>query len=95
MRLELLLDEMPVIGGVVVCFLDQPKITMEFSGIAKYLEWTQIGSQMRELIHWGISSSLVMPNVMGVAIGTEDQGVDRALLRQPRPVYVLRVQNPR
>jgi len=96
-RLEPLLEDAPVskvIGGVVVCFLDAPDVEMEFSGMAQCLEHTTLGQYMRDIIHRSISSSLVMPNVMGMAIGTEEEGVDRALLRQPRPIFVLRLKVP-
>lgn len=37
-RLEPLLQEMPVIGGVVVCCLIRPRLEMEFSGLAMHMD---------------------------------------------------------
>jgi len=33
-----------------------------------------------------------MPNVISIPIGTEEKGVDRALLRCPRPLGIIRVR---
>mmetsp|Transcript_11045 Transcript_11045/g.27518 ORF Transcript_11045/g.27518 Transcript_11045/m.27518 type:complete len:1272 (+) Transcript_11045:92-3907(+) len=90
-RLEPLLEEMPVVGGVVICCLTRPRVDMQFSGMAAQLVDKGLEGSLRSLIDWGISSCLVMPNVLGFAIGRESQGVDRALLRQPKLLGVLRI----
>lgn len=91
-RLEPFLNEMPVVGGIVVCFLDPPKIKMDFSGLGRVVDNTIfLAERVRGVINSEINRFLVMPNVIGVSVGTEDQGVDRALLRQPRPLGVLQV----
>lgn len=91
-RLEPLLDEIPVCGGVVVCFLDQPKVDMEFVKLARVVDNSLLAGTVRNVIDHAISGSLVMPNVVGMRLGSEGQGgVDSALLRTPKPLGVLRV----
>lgn len=91
-RFEPLLQEVPVIGGMVICCLNRPRVEMEFSGLAAQMVDRGLEGNLRGLIDWGISSCLVMPNVMGMPIGSESQGVDRALLRLPKLLGVLRVR---
>lgn len=90
-RLDPLLEEMPVVGGVVVCCLNRPRVDMHFSGLAAQVVDRGMEGSLRSLIDWGISSCFVMPNVLGFALAKESQGVDRALLRHPGLVGVLRV----
>jgi len=90
-RLEPLLEEMPVVGGVVVCCLNRPRVDVQFSGLAAQFVERGMEGSLRGLIDWGISSCLVMPNVMGFPIGEEEQGVHGALLRHPHLAGVLRV----
>eukprot|EP00913_Durusdinium_trenchii_P005563 g5183.t1 len=40
----------------------------------------------------GQTPALVMPNVISVPIGSEEKGVDRSLLRHPRPLGIVRVR---
>eukprot|EP00930_Biecheleria_cincta_P097150 TRINITY_DN88872_c0_g1_i1.p1 TRINITY_DN88872_c0_g1~~TRINITY_DN88872_c0_g1_i1.p1 ORF type:complete len:1082 (-),score=164.16 TRINITY_DN88872_c0_g1_i1:73-3318(-) len=93
-RIEPLIGESPVVGGIVFCFLDAPKLDFDFTGIATVVgladNWILAGA-VREAINGVLARSLVLPNVIGVPMGTEAQGVDRCLLRQPRPLGVLRV----
>lgn len=92
-RLEPLLDEVPVVGGVVVCFLDPPQVHMDFVKLARVVDNSPLAGRIRRLIDHSIAGALVMPNVCGVRLGKEGQcgGVDSALLRSPKPLGVLRV----
>merc|ERR1712176_1576849 len=64
---------------------------MEFRGLAKIVDNKLLAGAVRSVIDSSIAGALVMPNVFGVNMGTEEQGVDRALLRQPKPLGILRV----
>ena len=98
-RLEPLLDEIPVVGGIVAClgasselcikvtsFLNQPELRFEYSGLARHVDSTIL----QTLIESAVASSLVFPRAMSIPVGTEEQNVDRALL-DPAPLGVLRV----
>eukprot|EP00435_Cladocopium_sp_Y103_P008713 s2755_g2.t1 len=85
-RLEPLIDEIPVIGGIVVCFLNQPEVEFQYSGLAAHVD----SNILRSLLHSAVAQALVLPQVVKIPIGTEEQNVDRALL-DPAPVGVLRI----
>uniref|UniRef100_A0A7S4Q3B4 C2 domain-containing protein n=1 Tax=Alexandrium monilatum TaxID=311494 RepID=A0A7S4Q3B4_9DINO len=91
-RLEPLMGETPVVGGVVVCFLDQPKIEMDFVKLARIVDNSLLAGTVHGVIDHAIAGALVMPNVWGMRLAAEGQGgVDTALLRTPKPLGVLRV----
>ncbi|CAJ1406791.1 unnamed protein product, partial [Effrenium voratum] len=90
-RLEPLIEELPVVGGVVVCFLNQPDLEFHYTGLAQRVDATVLRARLQRLINSAVASSLVLPHVIAVPIGTEEQNVDRALLGDPEPVGVLRV----
>jgi len=90
-RLEPLLPEPPICGGLVVCFLDQPRIHMDFVKLARIVDNSLLAGTVKNSIDHAVAGALVMPNVAAVSLGREDQGVDRALLRTPKPLGVLRV----
>lgn len=85
-RLEPLIDEIPVIGGIVVCFLNQPEVEFQYSGLAARVD----SNILRSLLQSAVAQALVLPQVVKIPIGTEEQNVDRALL-DPAPVGVLRI----
>jgi len=91
LRLEPLLSEPPICGGVVVCFLDQPRIHMDFVKLARIVDNSLLAGTVKNAIDHAVAGALVMPNVAAVSLGSEEQGVDRALLRTPKPLGVLRV----
>lgn len=90
-RFEPIIPEAPVIGGVIAFFQDPPKVQMEFSGAIRVADSALLAGTVRAVIDQEIAKSLVMPNVIAKAIGREDQGVDRKLLRCPKLRGLLRV----
>lgn len=91
-RFEPLLGQTPVIGGLVLCFLNPPKLAMEYKHFATLVGNTTLEPMVRGAIDRAIAKALVMPNVISVPIGSEEKGVDRSLLRHPRPLGIVRVR---
>jgi len=92
-RFEPLLAQTPVIGGLVLCFLNPPKLAMEYKHFAQIVSSNPVLDPLvKSAIDRAICKALVMPNVISIPIGTEEKGVDRALLRHPRPLGLLRIK---
>lgn len=91
-RFEPLLGQTPVIGGLVMCFLNPPKLAMEYKHFAQLVGNTTLEPMVKGAIDRAIAKALVMPNVISVPIGSEEKGVDRSLLRHPRPLGIVRVR---
>jgi len=91
LQLGPLIGELPVVGGVVAYFLDQPKLDMDFTGVGNVADVPGLAGIVRRAIDSSIAAALVLPNVISVPLGTEEQGVALALLSQPKPMGVLRV----
>eukprot|EP00928_Gymnodinium_smaydae_P000639 TRINITY_DN10245_c0_g1_i1.p1 TRINITY_DN10245_c0_g1~~TRINITY_DN10245_c0_g1_i1.p1 ORF type:complete len:1160 (-),score=267.08 TRINITY_DN10245_c0_g1_i1:126-3122(-) len=89
-RLEPILPELPVIGGVLACFLDPPKVEFEFDGLARIAELPGISGAVRSAINSAIADNLVIPNVLACSMASEDQGVD-LMAHRPFPMGVLTV----
>lgn len=90
-RLEPLLNEVPVVGGVVFYFLDPPKLDLQFTGVASIASYPGVITRIRKIIETVISEFAVLPNVVAIPLGTEEQGVDRKKLHVPAPRALLRV----
>jgi len=86
-----IIEHLPVVGGVSVFFLHEPKLDMEFTGLGSILQFPGFAEMFRQVLHNQIDEQMVFPNVIGVAIGTEEQGVDAKVLNSPQPIGVLRI----
>jgi len=91
LRLEPLIHETPVVGGITVFFNDPPELGLDFTGIANLADVPGIAGIIRHQINAAISNAMVLPNVIAVPIATPAQGVDMADLVKPLPLAVLRV----
>lgn len=89
-RLEPLLEEVPVIGGLVIYFLDPPKLDLQFTGAASMASYPGVLGMLRGLVNKVIAKFIVLPNVIAFPLATEAQGVDRKTLNAPRPIGILR-----
>lgn len=92
-RLEQLLDQLPVVGGIVIYFLDPPKIDFTLTGLGVGAEFPGLRGLLRRSLDRVVSSSLVLPNQVAIPLGNEAQGVDRAELMLAKPMGLLRVAN--
>lgn len=90
-KMSPLIDEVPVVGGLTVYFLNPPDIDMDFTGLGNILDAPGLAGILRSAVDSVIAGVVVMPNQIAVPIGTEDQGVDRAKLKMPIPLGLLRV----
>eukprot|EP00439_Symbiodinium_sp_Y106_P041733 s2736_g5.t1 len=85
LRFEPLLGQTPVLGGLVISFLNPPKLAMEYKFLASLVGNSTLEPTVKSAIDRALAKALVMPNVISIPIGSEEKGVDRALLRSPRP----------
>eukprot|EP00928_Gymnodinium_smaydae_P020542 TRINITY_DN1793_c0_g1_i1.p1 TRINITY_DN1793_c0_g1~~TRINITY_DN1793_c0_g1_i1.p1 ORF type:complete len:723 (-),score=177.51 TRINITY_DN1793_c0_g1_i1:485-2536(-) len=86
-----IIGEMPVVGGVVVYFLDPPKVDLKFTDLGKIVDMPGLAGIVRSTIDSVVASACVLPNVISVPLGKPEQGVDLSLLSQPKPMGILRV----
>lgn len=91
LRLEQLLDQVPVVGGLVLYFLNPPRIEYTFTGLGMAAEFPGLSGAIRRAVDQAVSSGVVLPNQLAVPLGTEAQGVDRAELMLAKPLGLLRV----
>eukprot|EP00440_Ansanella_granifera_P020400 gb/GFBE01022156.1/.p1 GENE.gb/GFBE01022156.1/~~gb/GFBE01022156.1/.p1 ORF type:complete len:544 (+),score=138.58 gb/GFBE01022156.1/:1-1632(+) len=90
-RMAPFMDDLPVVGGLTVYFVDPPELDLSFTGIGKIGQCPGIAGLIRNEIHAVLGNTAVLPNSIAVPIGTPEQGVDPCLLKLPMPIAVLRV----
>lgn len=90
-RMMHFIEQMPILGGMVIYFLDAPTIDYTFTDSVKIANISMLKRKIGDALKAQITQTMVLPNVLSVALGTEDQGVDRASLNRPTPVGVLKV----
>jgi len=90
-RLEQLIDEAPVVGGLVIYFLNPPMIDFTLTGIGAAAEFPGLRGVIRRAIDNAVGKSIVLPNQLAVPLGSEAQGVDRAEMMLAKPLGMLRV----
>lgn len=88
LRFEQLLDELPVIGGVVVYFLNPPTVDLNFTGIGKIAACAGLAGIIRSVVDSEISKMLVLPNQLAIPIAKQ---VDKSLLCAPKPIGLMRI----
>mmetsp|Transcript_48092 Transcript_48092/g.112430 ORF Transcript_48092/g.112430 Transcript_48092/m.112430 type:complete len:1220 (-) Transcript_48092:178-3837(-) len=86
-----LINEVPVVGGIIICFYNSPVVEMDFTGLASIAELKSLDWVVHDVIQTILASIVVVPNVIAVPLGTREQGVDQAELNNPPPAWVLRV----
>lgn len=90
-RLEPLLNQSPVVGGIVIYFLDTPELDLDFTGVANIADLPGLAGKVRGIISSALSNAITLPNIIAVPIGGPKEGVDLAMLKQLTPLGVLRV----
>lgn len=90
-RLEPLLNEAPVVGGIVFYCLCPPKVDLHFTGAASIASYPGVLPHIRKIVDLMIAKCLVLPNVIAIPVGTDKQGVDRKNLYVPVPRALVRV----
>jgi len=90
-RLQPILDQVPVLGGIVIFFLDPPALRLKFSGLAQAAEIVRIRGLVRTAINSAIADALVLPHVIAVPLVFDEEIVDLKKLQSPTPRGVLRV----
>eukprot|EP00927_Polykrikos_kofoidii_P064087 TRINITY_DN5911_c0_g1_i1.p1 TRINITY_DN5911_c0_g1~~TRINITY_DN5911_c0_g1_i1.p1 ORF type:complete len:637 (-),score=116.58 TRINITY_DN5911_c0_g1_i1:133-2043(-) len=90
--LQQLVDKLPIIGGIVVYFLNPPKVDYDLTGIADTLTQNGVISRtLRDSVQEAIYNVLVTPNQIMIQLGEEEDGVDTALMKTPSPIAVLQI----
>lgn len=90
-RFNPILAELPVIGGLVMCFLDPPFIDLDMTGLASLCDAPIVSGILRRTVNAAIAEKLVLPNVISVPIGSPEQGVDNSKLHSPSVKGLLRI----
>lgn len=91
LRLDQLLNQFPLIGGISVHFLDQPEVDFDLEGIAAIGDWPIIRKVVRKAIDTVIASRLVMPNHLVIPLGMGVAGFDLESCVHPPPHGLLTV----
>lgn len=91
LRLGPFMNEVPVVGGAVLYFLDRPRLELDFTGLGNIADAPGLAGIVRNTIDDIIAGAVVLPNLISVPLGTEEQGIDHAILKKPVPVGVMRV----
>lgn len=86
------IDEVPIVGGVVVYFLTAPRIDLDFTGLLNIADAPGISSTIRNAIDSAVAERLVMPNQICVPLGTREQGVDLGSMKRPAPIGFVQVR---
>lgn len=89
-RLAPLIDEMPVVGGLTAYFNDSPELDLIFTGVGNVADMPVLYGLIKQQISQAINAAIVLPNCIAVPLATEQQGVDPALLKKPKPLAMLR-----
>jgi len=72
-RLEPLLDEEPIVGGIVCYFLDPPTIDLHFRGVAQLADSSLFASRVRSTIDTLVANAVVLPNVQAVSLAKNEE----------------------
>lgn len=91
-RITQMVDEVPVVGGVVVYFLNPPQVDIDFTGILNVADCPGLSGVIRGAVDKIIANIAVMPNQVCVPLGKEEQGVDLSQMKMPRPLGFLQVR---
>ena len=84
-----LLNEAPLVGGLKLSFLNEPKINFDLDGIAKLLDLPGVSNIIRKIIANQVSQVCVLPNSLFVPLVDP---MPEEVSKCPLPAGVLRVQ---
>eukprot|EP00747_Dinoflagellata_sp_TGD_P169472 gnl/TRDRNA2_/TRDRNA2_198503_c0_seq1.p1 gnl/TRDRNA2_/TRDRNA2_198503_c0~~gnl/TRDRNA2_/TRDRNA2_198503_c0_seq1.p1 ORF type:complete len:702 (+),score=102.47 gnl/TRDRNA2_/TRDRNA2_198503_c0_seq1:140-2245(+) len=87
-----LLDKLPVIGGVKLFFVDNPRLTLQFAGLAALAEFPGIAEQVKGAVDDAISRSLVLPNSKIIHLTRDESIVDMLEITSHPPLGVFRAR---
>lgn len=90
MHLGPLISAKPVIGGIRAYFIDMPQVDVAFSNMAALAHVPGISGIVRNVIDSTISRKVVLPNVIGIPLATEEQGVPLSTFSAPTPIGLVR-----
>jgi len=80
----------PFFGGVTVFFIDPPRLDMDFTGAADFVDMPVLRNVVRSTILHAVSGAVVLPARIAVDLN-EDDDTDQADLSFPPPVGILRI----
>jgi Ca2+-dependent lipid-binding protein len=90
-RFKPLLSEFPVIGGMVISFLNPPRVSLNFH-VSLVQEASFLTQIIEHSIESAIANAMVYPNVIPISVAGETlTDAKRSILASPEPVGVLRV----
>jgi Ca2+-dependent lipid-binding protein len=86
--LKPLINDMPLVGGMQVFFLNNPNIDFNLVGVADFLDFPGISDLLRRIIVEQIAAIMVLPNKLPFILNDK---VAAHTLKMPQPEGVLRI----
>jgi Ca2+-dependent lipid-binding protein len=86
--LKPLINDMPLVGGLQVFFLNNPNIDFNLVGVADFLDFPGISDLLRRIIVEQIAAIMVLPNKLPFILNDK---VPAYKLKMPQPEGVLRI----
>ncbi|BFZ22451.1 hypothetical protein BsWGS_25490 [Bradybaena similaris] len=84
-----LINRLPLIGGMLVFFLNNPELDFDFTSLANALELPGLSDILHSSIQEQISNFMVLPNRYPIKMV---EGLDLNKLRYPQPQGVVRIR---
>ncbi|KAJ9455269.1 Synaptotagmin-4 [Diplonema papillatum] len=81
-------DEMPLVGGVEMAFVNPPKVNLDWTGLSNIADFAGLAGKVRSMIDAAVASSCVVPNFIAVPL---HPSVDAAKLACPPPEGIVRL----
>jgi len=92
-QFEQFIDEVPLVGGITVYFVDPPSISWRMTGIGSLSKLPWIEDVVKNAVNDAIASLVVVPNQIVVPLARKDQGLEFAALKQIPPLGLLLVKS--
>jgi hypothetical protein len=86
--LKPLVNKIPIIGALSVCFIHQPKIDFDLTDVANLFDLPLLSTALRTVISDIVADILVMPSKIPVSL-MDEQSLQEALFVQPKGVLQL------
>ncbi|CAL1546958.1 unnamed protein product [Lymnaea stagnalis] len=84
-----LINKMPLIGGLLVFFLNNPELNFNLTSLANALDLPGLSDMLHSIIQEQIANFMVLPNRYPIQLA---EGLDLNKLRYPQPQGVVRIK---
>lgn len=83
-----LISQIPLVGGLTVFFLNQPKIDFDLTAAANFLDLPLLSTSLRTIISDQIANFLVLPNKLSIPLV---ENISLVELQFPLPAGIIRL----